>query len=382
VKPILQYLQEADATADRLGYVDPALRAAYRAHVLMILSAAYVEVFGTNMESPDWVPYIPYYLPRLAPNPDTIYHFAPLDPLGSYRFAGVRGTETIAAMTLRKGGAHLGERCGPRVAEIDLNSIETDVSGRFEFRLSAERPADYAGSWFALPAQARCVTLRRVTQESSQIDGTCGIERLDRLAARAALADAEISQRMNHVASYAGLQNEFLLSYMNRLRQAGAERGFVLEDQSAFGGLVVQSHYFYLFSLEPDEVIVLETELPQRCKYWSVQALNPFATTIDYVLHQSSLNDRQAKVDTDGRVRMVLAVADPGVPNWLDTAGWRQGAVQWRWNESDSAPQPVATKLKLHDLDRFLPRQTPRVGAEARRAQLSARAAHYQARRR
>jgi hypothetical protein len=53
--------------------------------------------------------------------------------------------------------------------------------------------------------------------------------------------------------------------------------------------------------------------------------------TLDYVHHQSTLNCHSAKLEPDGSVRFVIADRDPGVPNWLDTAGHRHGTVGVRW---------------------------------------------------
>jgi len=380
--PILQMLTSSGAVAEEFGLSDPTLRALYHAQVLMILAGAYAEVFGTDVESPDWVPYIPYYLARAAPNPDTVYAFAPIDPRGVYRISGVKGTETIAAITLRKGGAHLGLRSGARVGEIDFSAVAADAAGRFGFLLSARPPAGESMQWFELHPETTCLMLRRVTKSASQVDGVCGIERLDRPRARIALSEAQIAERMASVAGYTLSQNQFLLGYLKRLRDLGAEQDFVLDDQSGYGGLIVQSHYFHMFSIEPDEALILESDLPGVVKYWSIQVINPLLSTIDYALHQSALNDHQARADADGRVRMVLSLQDPQVPNWLDTGGWQRGGVQWRWNEVDVAPHPTVIKVKLRDVRTHLPADTPHVSAESRRAALSARAAHYQLRRR
>ena len=48
--------------------------------------------------------------------------------------------------------------------------------------------------------------------------------------------------------------------------------------------------------------------------------------TIDYANHQSSLNGFQAVLDDDGVFRAVVSARDPGVANWLDTAGHGQRA--------------------------------------------------------
>ncbi|HEY8060131.1 MAG TPA: hypothetical protein VID94_15315, partial [Acidimicrobiales bacterium] len=51
----------------------------------------------------------------------------------------------------------------------------------------------------------------------------------------------------------------------------------------------------------------------------------------DYVHHQATLNCHSATLEADGSVRFVVAHRDPGIPNWLDTAGHRHGTVGVRW---------------------------------------------------
>jgi len=99
---------------------------------------------------------------------------------------------------------------------------------------------------------------------------------------------------------------------------------------------------------------------------------NRFAT-VDWVNHQSSLNDTQVKLDKDGKFRAVIAARDPGVPNWLDTGGEAWGIIQMRWNRCSSAPDPVVTKVALKDVRKLLPKDTPVITPAVRKEQLSAR---------
>lgn len=380
--PITALLTESEAIADRFGMTDPALRAAFRRQVLMSLSGAYVEGVATSVENPDFVPYLPYYLPRSGPNPDTIYRFAPVVPEGVYRLSGTRGTDTLHTVTLRKGGAHLGTLAGTRTGEIDLKALPVDGAGRFEAILSATRPAGWTGPWFELTADTRSVMSRNVSKTIADVEGTCGIERLDRAAGPIKPAPGELEARMETLAQYVLKQVSFLPGYLAGLRKKGAGDGFILDEQSEYGGLVSQLYHYYLFDVGPDEAVILESVVPGKSPYWSVQLMDPLARSIDFVLHQSSLNDAQAQVDADGRTRCVISLSDPGVANWLDPAGWRQGAVIWRWNAPDVTPQPKATKVKLKDLKKALPKATPAVGGPERAALMKARAAFYQSRRR
>jgi hypothetical protein len=96
----------------------------------------------------------------------------------------------------------------------------------------------------------------------------------------------------------------------------------------------------------------------------------------------SSLNGATAKVSSDGKFRAVIALEDPGVPNWMDPAGFKQGTIYGRWFDCDSAPLPALKRVKLSELRDHLPKDTPIVTPEERAAELRARVRAAQRRRR
>jgi len=104
-----------------------------------------------------------------------------------------------------------------------------------------------------------------------------------------------------------------------------------------------------------------------------VHLANSVNRTIDYVYHQSSLNNAQGRIDSDGRLRVVVADQDPGVPNWLDQAGARRGIIQLRYYLSESGPVPNAVKVPFSQVRSVLPADTPEVTAAERAAQLRRR---------
>ena len=93
--------------------------------------------------------------------------------------------------------------------------------------------------------------------------------------------------------------------------------------------------------------------------------------------NQSSLNDTQSRIDKDGMLRIVISAKDPGVPNWLDTAGHATGVVQGRWTDCNAQPMPTMTKVKLADERTHLPKDTPSVSTEDRDRQLRDRRAAF-----
>ena len=89
---------------------------------------------------------------------------------------------------------------------------------------------------------------------------------------------------------------------------------------------------------------------------------------IDFTARQSSLNHAQARLDADGVFRGVIAHEDPGVPNWLDTAGHERGTLIARFVMAEEAPVIRSRSVKLAALRDELPADDA-----ARRARASAR---------
>jgi len=65
-------------------------------------------------------------------------------------------------------------------------------------------------------------------------------------------------------------------------------------------------------------------------------------------------------------LRIVISARDPGVPNWLSTAGYPTGVVQGRWTDCDAQPIPTLRKMKLADVRKALPADTPTVSPTER----------------
>jgi hypothetical protein len=93
---------------------------------------------------------------------------------------------------------------------------------------------------------------------------------------------------------------------------------------------------------------------------------------------QTSLSFKQAHVDGDGKFRCVVAHADPGVPNWLDTGSNRRGFIFYRWlRPNTDLPSPVGRLVKLNEVRALMPPDHPHVDQATRRGQLSARRAWF-----
>jgi hypothetical protein len=104
--------------------------------------------------------------------------------------------------------------------------------------------------------------------------------------------------------------------------------------------------------------------------------------SVDWMNRQSSLNGLTARLDDDGKLRIVISLADPGVPNWLDTAERNTGMIYGRWTECSEAPQTRTLKVKLGEIRAHLPPATPSVSPAERDAAIRLRRKAVQMRRR
>ena len=79
------------------------------------------------------------------------------------------------------------------------------------------------------------------------------------------------------------------------------------------------------------------------------------------------------RFDTDGKFRIVLSQRDPGVQNWIDTCGYADGLVAYRWVRPTTAPTPTSTAIEVSAVRDHLPASTPQFSAADRQAQIAAR---------
>ena len=98
-------------------------------------------------------------------------------------------------------------------------------------------------------------------------------------------------------------------------------------------------YYHGYWELAEGEQLWIEVT-PPACDYWNFQVNNHWMESLDYRFHRIALNHSEAKLETDGSLRLVLAQRDPGHPNWLETAGHRRGTMCLRWIGARQHPDP------------------------------------------
>ena len=348
----------------------------------LTLASGWFTAFA-DADFPDFVPAVSTHLNCVGTNPDFIYGTATIDGAGSYVLSGERGDGLFLLMDITAGGLGVMDKPGPSLGLLDFDKLSLDEQGRFSLLLSAERPADWAGDWHRLDPSARTLSLRQASYDwGVGREARMAIDRIDKAHAPRRCSAAEVTERLSALAAYPKRLAGMALGFIAGQRQKALWNRLEHDDWAGQGGVQGQHYYQGLFRLEPGKVLLLETELPERVRYWNVQLSDMVWNSIDWMNRQSSLNGGQARIDSDGRFRAVIALDDPGVPNWLDPGGNSDGAVMLRWTEASSGPQPSLRLVDLADLRGAIPADTPIISPQMRESQLRARRRGVQLRRR
>lgn len=349
----------------------------------MSLSQGYLALMHQDLEHPDWIPFYNNVYLSGAPSPDFTYHRAFIDGGGVYRISGDRGTTRFINFTIATYTAGITEKMSGSVGSYEIDDLTINKDGAFEVILSAERPKGYDGNWWYLDPRAKHVQARQASYDwLNEVDGRLAIERLDLPPTGRGWRQEEIADRLRQLARFPEGYARFMLEHVKNLYDRGAINNFEFTTYSEVGGVAKQYYWEGLFEFAPDEALIVETDIPERAKYWSIQLCDLLLQGLDWQNCQSGLNGHQARLDSDGRFRGVMSITDPGVPNWLDTVGLCKGMMLGRWTDCSSQPMPTITKVKLAELRKHLPADTPRVSAAEREQALRLRRKGAQLRRR
>lgn len=279
--------------------------------------------------------------------PDCVYMNASLRAGETYRLSGNRGTARYVGLQTMDGIA--------AIANSLVDDLDIDADGNFEAILSAD---EHDGNWLRLAGDHPTLTVRNFLYDwDTEELASLRIERVgDEVARDAGPIDlaASVSRQIHAVGDFVYDNLKFFLDF-------GAmppANGFIPPmDMSEMGAAAENRPVIGRFELDPDEALILEVQPPVGV-YWSISLGNPWLETIHYGRHQSSLNGHQAVVDSDGVFRAVLAAQDPGVANWLDTAGHSNGAMLLRCVRTETAPVPATRVVKVDEVLASLPTDT------------------------
>ncbi len=439
---LLQALQEARDAVDQPELMPPPcnprnLAEGYR-YLMGFVHSAVERAFHEDPARPHFRNALSIITRSTIDNADAIYFYAPIDGRQSYRLCGRvydhrhwRGE--AAAVGVPKAPHYLifeatqGGLAGDsgeltelipgvktQTGRMDSSSLQVDDNGYFEILLAPQRPEGHSGNFIATlkqvdaphpldpekPAEryADYISGRQLFndwefEEAVHLElEQLGSEGTHAPAYNVEAATRELRRCGDIVRNQMRFWNSFWTILMGTYGEREGSIPGVAFPRNAFnnvntasgatgGGMSTNLYAGGVFELDEDEVLIVENRIAVPPQYVGFQLGNLWGESMEYANQIGSLNGHQMVADEDGVLRIVIAHRDPGVPNWVDTTGHREGFMTTRWAYSETPAEenwPVlsAKKVLFDDLRTHLPKSTANVSSEERRAQIRVRQRH------
>jgi hypothetical protein len=345
---------EAKYIVPARGMHTPQERAAGRYLVANALQHGFQCWFESDPRRPLFQRWLSTTKKLLGDNPDAVYYGAIVDPAGSYR---IRGNVAGACYTsfAVEAGAMEGHLSKGVVATLNDTQFDVAADGSYEIIAS---PEPQPRNWLRLEPGAGSITTRHYWEWTRNVaaDPTfhvpLWIEPIDDPGPAPPMDDAAIAAGIRRVVNFvrgatldfpdlppevmpAWVSNEVNRFDASAYDESNAEIGYAAVDNA-----YLQTRY----ELGPDQALVMRGRFP-RCRFANVVLWNHRLQTPPYRHRRVSLNRNQVRYAKDGSFEMVVAHRDPGVPNWLDTAGLPKGMIFWRFLLPEENVSAIETEV-------------------------------------
>lgn len=295
-------------------------------------------------------------------NADCLYLLAAVRGDAGYRVHGDPGTAHHLDLQVNAGHYALGDVAAVRtIGSLPGDALERGPDGSIEVWLGGE---PRKANWIPLAPDAEFVLFRQLFLDwGGERPAEVTIERVGGPVAEPRPTPEAIAARIDRLRSWVEsggalwerMSRVMLAVPPNTLRVAEPDRS------REHSGTADQAYVMGNFTCAPGEAVILELA-PPPCHYWGVQLATWWWEAVDFGTRQASLNAAQAELDPDGVLRAVIAHEDPGVPNWLDTAGHERGTLIARFLRPAAAlGEPATRVVPAADVRAALPAATRHV---------------------
>lgn len=283
-----------------------------------------------------------------ADNPDNYYQNAQISAGYEYRITGKRNTVDYLSFHTRNGnyGTSGGlEPCG----QIDGKDLLVEPDGSFEIILSREPRGK---NWLKMEEDTSLLIVRQTFADRDNEEAAeMHIENLDGEACRQVLETRQVDEGLKTASLFVGGSSLLFArwargfrKHVNQLPQFDPE----ISNRAGGDESIIYYHSYWL--LEKDQALLIEVE-PPACDTWNFQLNNFWMESLDYRHHRVCINRSSASYEPDGSLKVVVSHQDPGHPNWIETAGHREGTMCWRWYRLNEGVSPVEPRCRVITLD-------------------------------
>ena len=289
----------------------------------------------------------------LGDNPDARYDSAPVSPDHVYEVYG-RLSDCAAQTFTIYGRGPLG--WNNVAGELIPADMEIGPNGEFSVILSKERPEN-AKNWISLNDSAHMFLMRQFFNDVpiDKRPRDFEIRRIDSSDTPELYTEAKFAQSTDAAANFFQIAVDATFG----LAQMRSDPANSMEPPKEFDPSIVGIYYPSIYNiyfggwfvLEDDEALVFEGE-DLRGGYAIVHIMNAWLQSIEGPGGNQKFNKSTLKTEPDGSWRAVVAHQDPGLPNWLNPHGHKQGHFTLRivHPDGDGTTRPKAKKVKLSDL--------------------------------
>ena len=302
-------------------------------------------------------------------NPDAVYVGGPINGTDTYRIHGNLGSAKYFAVTaVETGDTPWG---GGVASTLFGQDLEVDEDGNFELICS---PNPHPGNWLKTTPDTFRVTFRQFFADwETERPMHATIDRISPTGAPKPVMDTErLSKGLDAVSRWVGVSLNYWADMIEKWKeQPNRFLSYRQLDDNKIDATPGGEPLIMYWQLPADEAIVIRVKPPEAV-YWAVEFGNYWWCSMDYRSILSNTNCHYAQLEDNGELVVVVSHTDTGHANWLDPAGFSEGYVTIRWMQADHYPTPIATQIKLTELDTMLP-QAKKLTQEERAEQIARR---------
>jgi len=310
-------------------------------------------------------------------NPDNCYRIIPVDAGGTFELHGRRDAHPASYVTYQ---IVADTSTSQALGALEGADVETGADGRFVITLDGT-PAGGRRNHLPLPPGSRYLFIRdSVGDWSAQTPNWLRVVRTDAGGGAAPAGTRLLAER----AAEAAVGDVPRAYWVMRLFHNSPTNTFIPpRPASGSGGMIsnVQESTGCSTLVAPDEALIV-TANDAGAAYRSLVYHDYWFRTVEPGQRQTCYNNAQMQPDASGEYTFVVAHRDPGVANWIDSAGQEKGVLLFRWQglppDRGKGRPHIATRLvKLADLPAALPSGVARMTPAARGRQMEERRAGY-----
>ena len=306
-----------------------------------------------------------------GPNPDNTYLRTAIHPDYAYRVWGNLSGMRQIIISLQEGDMQL-KQYGV-YSEQGLDDWKVGPDGEWEMIVSSVKPAGDV-NWMPMHELARMFQVRIYL--SDWVHDTSPTLHIERIGAEGVAPPppdpAKLAVAFDRTANWVAESAD----YWNRYTRKAFERATPNEVGPAVstpGGADNIKYGSCFWDLADDEALVLVCDEPDAQYYnFCIHTLG-WLESGDFANRQVSLAGHQLHKDADGKLRVVLSSSDPGVPNWIDAEGRKNGLLAYRFVWATSNPEPSGEVVKIGEVRSRMPDDHPVIDTKERQRRLSAR---------